>query len=161
MGLFKPKTKPAIKAKMERPGVRFFVSVVCTAGLPVPDNTLSQIYYFDDRIEIDAAGVEYSISMDKITDISIQTSVSTQSHYEGSVGGAVLGAVVAGTLGAAIGGRPKEKKTQSTESYLVISYINQSGNAAYIAFNALYTPKCRDMVTLFQQRNHTSKRVNL
>lgn len=54
MSLFKPKMDPAIKAKAERPGVLVFVSVPCVSGLPVPEKTMAQVYYFEDHLEIDA-----------------------------------------------------------------------------------------------------------
>lgn len=161
MGLFKPKMDPAVKAKAERPGVRVFVSVPCVAGLPVPEKTLAQIYYFDDRVEIDAGGTEYSLTLDRVRQIGIQTSVEQQTQVVSSVGGAVLGAAVAGPLGAAVGGRAKEKQTRSTSSYLVIHYIGKGGAPAYIAFDSLYTPKCTDIVKLFQQRPHQTEKIEL
>ena len=125
MGLFKPKLNPEIRAKAERPGVRVFVSVPSASGLPVPERTLAQVYYFDDRIEIDAGGVEYDLSMDRIQSVSIQTNVDRQTQFVSSAGGALLGAAVAGPIGAAVGGRVKEKQTQQTESYLIIHYIGK------------------------------------
>ena len=161
MGLFKPKLDPTIKGKMERPGVKVFVSVQCVSGLPVPQNTLSQIYYFDDHLEINAGGVEYNLNMERIQDISIQTDVDTQTQYVSSAGGALLGAAIAGPLGAAVAGRTKKEKTQTVNSCLVISYIDKAGCIAYISFNALYTPKCRDIVTLFQKNGKKSTAVDL
>ena len=81
MGLLKPKLDPAIKAKMERPGVRAFVSVDCIAGISGPANPLCQIYYLDDRIEVDTPDTEYSIPMERVRDVSIQ-----QQHGRGVCG---------------------------------------------------------------------------
>lgn len=150
MGLFKPKLRADIAEKANRPGVRVFVSVRCTAGLPVPEDTLCQIYYFDDHVEVVAGGVEYTLRMEKIQSVSIETSGKTQTQFVSSAGGAMLGAAVAGPIGAAFGGRVKEKSKTTITSYLVFSYINKDGDVAYMAFDATHTPKCRDMAQLFQ-----------
>ena len=150
MGLFKPKLRADIAEKANRQGVRVFVSVPCTDGLPVPEGTLCQIYYFDDHIEVVAGGVEYALRMEKIRSVSIETSGKTQTQYVSSAGGAMLGAAVAGPVGAAFGGRVKEKSKTTITSYLVFSYTNKDGEAASMAFDATHTPKCRDMVQVFE-----------
>ena len=161
MGLFKPKLNPEIRAKAEQPGVRVFVSVPSASGLPVPERTLAQVYYFDDHVEIDAGGVEYDLSMDKIQSVSIQTNVDRQTQFVSSAGGALLGAAVAGPIGAVVGGRIKEKQTQQTESYLIIHYIGKDGTAAVLSFFATYTPKCRELAELFQKRPHQHTKIEL
>lgn len=72
MGLFKPKLRADIQEKLNRPGVRAFISVPCVEGLPVPERVLSQIYCFDDRIEIVSNGVEYLLRMEKIQSVTTQ-----------------------------------------------------------------------------------------
>ena len=144
MSLFKPKMDPAIKAKAERPGVLVFVSVPCVSGLPVPEKTMAQVYYFEDHLEIDAGGTEYNLTLEKVQEIAIQTHVEQQTQAVSSVGG-----------------RAKEKKIQSTTSFLVVSYTGKDGAPAYIAFDALYTPKCADIVKLFQKRPRQTGKIEL
>ena len=161
MSLFKPKIDPAVKAKKERPGVRAFVSVPCSSGLPVAEGTLCQIYYFDDCLEIVAAGVEYTLKMEQVQDISIQTQSNVQSQFVSSSGGAILGAAIAGPVGAAVGGRVKEKKTQKRVSYMVITYTDKSGSVANIVFDSLFTPGCWEIESLFRKRASTPKKIEL
>lgn len=113
MSLFKPKMDPAIKAKAERPGVLVFVSVPCVSGLPVPEKTMAQVYYFEDHLEIDAGGTEYNLTLEKVQEIAIQNHVEQQTQAVSSVGGAMLGAAIAGPIGAAIGGRAKERRSKA------------------------------------------------
>ncbi len=153
MGLLKPKLDPAIKAKMERPGVRAFVSVDCIAGISGPANPLCQIYYLDDRIEVDTPDTEYSISMERVRDVSIQREFYEKSKITSSMGGAFVGALIAGPTGAIIGGRPKEKRTVHSASFLVMEYTGADGASAQMVFDATYTPKCKDMATLFRQQH--------
>ena len=143
MGLLKPKLDPAIKAKKERPGVRAFVSVDCIAGILGSSNPLCQIYYLDDRIEVDTPDTEYSISMERVRDVSIQR----------ELGGAFVGALIAGPTGAVIGGRPKVKQTVHSASFLVIEYTGTDGALEQMVFDATYTPKCKDMATIFHQQH--------
>ena len=112
MGLLKPKLDPAIKAKLERPGVQVFAAVPCIAGLSAPVKTLCQLYYLDDRIEVDTPDTEYSISMERVQDVSLQKEFYEKSKVTSSMGGAFVGALIAGPTGAIIGGRPKEKRPQ-------------------------------------------------
>ena len=153
MGLLKPKLDPAIKAKKERPGVRAFVSVDCIAGLSVPAKAFCQIYYLDDRIEVDTPDTEYSISMERVRNISIQREFYEKSKITSSMGGAFVGALIAGPTGAIIGGRPKEKQMVHSASFLVIEYTGADGASAQMVFDATYTPKCKDMATLFRQQD--------
>ena len=152
MGLLKPKLDPAIKAKKERPGVRAFVSVDCIAGLSVPAKAFCQIYYLDDRIEVDTPDTEYSISMERVRNVSIQREFYEKSKITSSMGGAFVGALIAGPTGAIIGGRPKEKQMVHSASFLVIEYTGADGASAQMVFDATYTPKCKDMATLFRQQ---------
>lgn len=163
MGLLKPGLRKDIEEKQNRPGVLAFVSVRCVAGLPVPEDIYAQIYYFEDRVEIVCGGVEYILPAEKIQDISIQTSLDVQRKFVSSIGGAALGAAVAGPVGAAIGGRVKEKKTVRVLSYLVIYYTNQAGESTYLAFDASHTPKCQTIAKLFQDKKTgaTPKQVTL
>lgn len=153
MGLLKPKLDPAIKAKKERPGVRAFVSVDCIAGIPGSANPLCQIYYLDDRIEVDTPDTEYSISMERVRDVSIQREFYEKSKVTSSMGGAFVGALIVGPTGAVIGGRPKVKQTVHSASFLVIEYARTDGELAQMVFDATYTPKCKDMATIFHQQH--------
>lgn len=153
MGLLKPKLDPAIKAKKERPGVRAFVSVDCIAGILGSSNPLCQIYYLDDRIEGDTPDTEYSISMERVRDVSIQREFYKKSKVTSSMGGAFVGALITGPTGAVIGGRPKVKQTVHGASFLVIEYTGTDGALEQMVFDATYTPKCKDMATIFHQQH--------
>lgn len=150
MGLFKPKLRADIQEKLNRPGIRVFIAVDCVAGLPVPEGTISQIYCFDDRIEIVSNGVEYNLRMEKIQSVSIQMNGYAQTQFVSSTGGAILGAAVAGPIGAAIGGRVKEKSKTTIVSCLVFSYFNKDGELTYMAFDVSHTPKAKKVVQHFE-----------
>jgi hypothetical protein len=106
-----------------------------TAGLPVAENTICQVYSYPDRIEINANGTQFNLSKDRITDIATATDVEIQKQYVSSAAGAVGGALLFGAVGALIGGRVKEKRIETVRSYLIFSY-EKDGSISHIAFDA-------------------------
>lgn len=125
----------------------------CIAGISGSANPLCQIYYLDDRIEVDTPDTEYSVPMERVRDVTIQRKFYEKSKVTSSMGGAFVGALIAGPTGAIIGGRPKEKRTVHSASFLVIEYTGADGAPAQMVFDATHTPKCKDMATLFHQQH--------
>lgn len=91
--------------------------------------------------------------MERVRNVSIQREFYEKSKITSSMGGAFVGALIAGPTGAIIGGRPKEKRTVHSASFLVIEYTGADGASAQMVFDATYTPKCKDMATLFRQQH--------
>ncbi|MDE6591208.1 MAG: hypothetical protein K2K53_12875, partial [Oscillospiraceae bacterium] len=118
-------------------------------------------YYLDNCLEIVSAGAEYTLKMEQVQDISIQTKSNVHSQLVSSAGGAVLGAAIAGPVGAAVGGRAKKKEVREIVSHLMISYTKKDGDPAYMAFVSSHTPKCREMESLFRQRTQKPHQIEL
>ncbi|MFA9376226.1 MAG: hypothetical protein ACERKZ_05655 [Lachnotalea sp.] len=156
MGLFKPKLRKDIEEKIKSLSPKIFISVGLTAGLPLPEATLCQVYYCDDRIEIDGNGINFILPFDKIQDISIKTNLEITKNYVSSAGGAVAGAVLFGAVGAVIGGRVKTKTDKNITSYLIITYMDDTNEVKYIGFDVTYTPKGREFVKLYE-----SQKINM
>lgn len=109
-------------------------------GLPIPENTLCEIFSFSDRIDFKAGTIEIKLAKDKIADMCIKTDTEIQQQLVSSVGGAVAGAMLFGTLGAVIGGRAKAKKIKNTTNYLIITYQN-GDELKYIGFDTQNNPR--------------------
>lgn len=72
------------------------------AGLNVPENTNCIIELNNDKFNFVVNGVNFSLPINKITDISIKTDKEIQKQYVSSIGGAVAGAALFGSLGAMV-----------------------------------------------------------
>ncbi|PXV85088.1 hypothetical protein C8E03_11912 [Lachnotalea glycerini] len=161
MGLFKPKLRKDIEEKIKNLSPKSFISVGLTAGLPLPETTTCQLYYCDDRIEIDGNNVNFVLPFNKIQDISIKTSVEIAKNYVSSAGGAVAGAVLFGAVGALIGGRVKTKTEKNLTSYLIFTYIDDNNEVKYIGFDVTYTPKSKEFVTLYENQKDNMQTIIL
>ncbi|WP_144511608.1 hypothetical protein [Bacillus sp. FJAT-22090] len=127
-----------------------------TIGLPLPENTLCDVYYGEDKIVISGGGSTFNLSLSKVNDITITTDVEIQKAYVSSAGGAVAGGLVFGPLGALVGGRAKQKKINQVTNFLVITYMKDE-EPSYISFDTTNNFKAFKIVSLFQQQPKTNQ----
>lgn len=107
-------------------------------GLSVPENSFCQIYSYRDKYDFVVNGATFSLSKDKITDISLKNNTEIQKQCVSSIGGAIGGAVLLGPLGAMIGGRTKTKELKTTTNCLIFTYKKENA-LDFIAFDATNT----------------------
>lgn len=131
-------------------------SFLHTVGLPIAENTDCNLYLCDDKIVIDGNNMTFTLSKEKLIDVTVKSDVEIQKSYVSSSGGAVAGGLLFGVVGALIGGRVKEKKTRDVKSYLIFTY-EKDGNPESIAFNVTYNLKQWAFVKDFEK---TSKKIN-
>ena len=111
-------------------------TVLCEhiAGLPLAENTACEIIFGNMDITVKGSGNIFKLDYSKVTDITIKTDRDITKQYVSSVGGAVAGGLLFGPVGAIIGGRAKQKKIETVNKYLIITYL-KDGEAAYIGFD--------------------------
>lgn len=124
------------KAKTEylQNNTDYNVKLKHVAGLPIPENTVCDVHLTNDKIDIHANNMEFSLDRDKVEDISVKTDEEIQKQYVSSSGGAVGGAMMFGAVGALIGGRAKQKTTKTTTTYLIITYTSND-EVKYVGFD--------------------------
>lgn len=105
-------------------------------GLPLAQGTPCAANIEDGILEVKGGGTTFRLGLNKITDATVKTETEIQKAYVSSIGGAVAGAVVFGALGAMIGGRAKEKESKVEKFFLIITYLKEDGDIAYISFQA-------------------------
>lgn len=132
-------TRARIKEKnnlkqMKKEGMTYHISAYLTDGLPLPENTICQIYSFPDRYEIHGSGTIFNLDKDKVCDVTMKTDVDIERDYVSSAGGAISGAMKYGPLGARIDGRIREIKHKTVTTYLIITYSNDD-IIEYIGFD--------------------------
>lgn len=156
----KKKNKQKIQELKEQ-GANNISTFMLVSGLPLPENTLCRLISWDNRIEIEANGTKFNLDKSKINDVCIKTDVEFKSQYVSSAGGAVAGAMLFGSVGAAIGGRVKEKKTQEVHTYLIFTY-EKNDTIDYIGFDATYSLKrANNFVNEFKEEKQNNKVIEL
>lgn len=148
----KKKEKGARQQKMDDKQACASGSFSHVAGLPIAENTICELFYCPEKIEINANGTAFNLDLSKLTDISMKTDTEIQQHYVSSAGGAVGGALLFGPVGAMIGGRAQEKQTKETHTYLFLTYTKDD-SVDYIAFDVTQQPfQAQHFVKEFQKR---------
>lgn len=102
------------------------------SGLPVPENTLCQAFFGQNINIVIPDGPTFTIPVEKLVSVAESSDVDIQRQNVSSVGGAIAGAMVAGPIGAAIGGRTKEKVTRTIKPYIVITYNSDGIKTIYL-----------------------------
>lgn len=125
-------------------------------GLPMPENTNCTIQTYPDHIEFHGGNMDINLSRSKIVNMAVLSDVEIQHQAVSSVGGAALGYAALGPLGAAIGGRVKNRTVRTATPYLVITYRNGEelkniGFEAAVAFS-----EAHKMVDEFKKFNHNA-----
>lgn len=103
-------------------------------GLNLPEGTTCTTKCYDDKIDFSANGQDFSLSTDKLIDVSVMTTREIQQQYVSSIGGAVAGAVLLGPLGAILGGAAQKKNIRRNQKYLTFTYLSGE-ETKYIVFD--------------------------
>lgn len=128
------KTKNEERQKhMEALGASLVIQADHMAGLPLGQGAKCDIYLCEEKVVFQKDANTFNLYFDKVLDVTTKTDVEIQKQYVSSVGGAVGGAVLFGPLGAIVGGRAKEKKSKTENTYLIYTY-EKDGNVDYISF---------------------------
>ena len=130
----KRKLKKIMKKTSKTCQATIFAAFHHLAGLPIPEDTICQVYSTPRGIEIVAKGQQFNLAKDKIIDITIKTDTEIQKQVVSSAGGAIGGAMLFGAVGALIGGRPKTKTTRKISNYLILTY-QKDATSDYIGFD--------------------------
>ena len=129
-----------------------YVTLKHTVGLPLPENTLCNIFYSNDKLVIEGGGNTFNLSLEKVIDITLKTDVEIQKSFVSSAGGAVAGGLLFGPLGALVGGRTKQKQSREVINYFIVTYDKSgSDNPEYIAFDATGNLKVTKIVALYNK----------
>ena len=136
------------------------VTIKHIIGLPIPENIFCTLSYKNDGIEFKSGNTSFNLSNSKITDMRISTETEIQKQYVSSAGGAVGGALLFGPLGAIVGGRAKEKKSEQVKSYFIITYIDNE-EVKYISFDCTLCFEIHKFIKEFNSREHATIEVTL
>lgn len=103
-------------------------------GLNLPESAGCMLTCGIENIKITCGKNIITLPVEKITSVSLINTKDVIHQASSSVGGAIMGGAIAGVVGAAIGGRSKDKKITVTENLLAIMY-NSNGETKHIYFS--------------------------
>lgn len=146
------------KARQQLLGADLCIKVKHMTGLTLAEGAEVFVYRCPDKIIFERNQDTFELSSDKIKDILIKTDVEIQKSYVSSVGGTVGGYVLFGALGAMIGGRAKEKKSEVEEKYLIFSY-EKDGETDYISFEVTNEPRANLFNNEYFRLNENERRI--
>lgn len=146
------KNKKNLSKLKDQKNASLFITLSHFYGLPIAENTLTQIFSCPNEYEFLANGNTFKLNKSKITDVTITNDVEIQKNNVSSIGGAIGGAILFGPIGAMIGGRSKEKTSKIVNSYLIFTFLDNN-EIKYIAFNCTNDFKAQKIVKEFKQSN--------
>jgi len=135
--LLKTKSKGRIKfeAERERLGIIESTSAHHLEGLPVSEKTNCQFTLHDDRLAIVGGGVNFNLSIQQITAIEVKTDVEIANVVHSSAAKGIAGGLLFGPIGLVVGSRATNKEKRTLHYYLIINYINSTGELAAMLFS--------------------------
>jgi len=109
-------------------------------GLPIAEKTYCQLNLHDDWLVIDGGGVNFSLAIHQITAIEVKTDVEIANIVHSSAAKGIVGGLLFGSIGLVVGSRATNKEKRTLHYYLIINYINSSGEIAAMLFADDATP---------------------
>nr|DAM16849.1 MAG TPA: hypothetical protein [Caudoviricetes sp.] len=109
-------------------------------GLDLAAGSICSAVCSPESISFSASGQTFTLSPEKLIDVSVMTPQEIQTQYVSSVGGAIAGGIFLGPIGAALGGSAQKKKTKIVRQYLIFAYQTDS-EVKYIVFDVTSAPQ--------------------
>lgn len=109
-------------------------------GLDLAAGSICSAMCSPESISFSASGQTFTLSPEKLIDVSVMTPQDIQTQYVSSVGGAIAGGILLGPIGAALGGSAQKKKTKIVRQYLIFAY-QADPEVKYIVFDVTSAPQ--------------------
>lgn len=124
--------------KVKRETVKCKLQLV--GGLDLAAGSICSAVCSPESISFSASGQTFTLSPEKLIDVSVMTPQEIQTQYVSSVGGAIAGGILLGPIGAALGGSAQKKKTKIVRQYLIFAY-QADPEVKYIVFDVTSAPQ--------------------
>lgn len=131
-------------------------------GLDLAAGSICSAVCSPESISFSASGQTFTLSPEKLIDVSVMTPQEIQTQYVSSVGGAIAGGILLGPIGAALGGSAQKKKTKIIRQYLIFAY-QADAEVKYIVFDVTSAPQNGKKISKIYAylKKNENKRVSL
>lgn len=131
------------------------------SGLEIPDNIDCTLTLSDSGLTINVPSIkkEFTLSLDRIENISVYHEVEIEKHLKSSAAKGVIGAMAFGVTGAIIGSRPKEKNTRKVHFFLTIDYPDNQ--LVFHSEDGFSSGKMVDYFTKLKPQSAETKNITL
>ena len=115
----------------------FDLSAPCLGGLGLPAETLCRVVFLTDGLMLGAAGQQYTLPLERLTEVRVMTRTEAQEQYVDNRDAIAADVMVFGPSGAYYS-PPVVKKTEwKKRKYLAVAYVDRdSGEPAFLLFDA-------------------------
>ncbi len=155
------KAKKVINSFKKRPGVMDCAVLRHAYGLDFADDAECIVCLCNTGFVFARQEKEIFLSFAKVADVSLKTDLEIQRSYTSSAGGAVAGALLLGPLGAAVGGRTKQKVNRSVKYYLIFTYNKDDGSTGFISFKTPSVGFANRCINVFNSIPRERQIINL
>ena len=138
------------RQKLDDKGLSLSMGLIHLQGLDLGEGTNVSFSAAKNIINIKSGQIKYTIDVDQITSVSMQSISNTLADDKFSIKKAVVGTVLFGDVGGAVGGF--SGKGNPDHKSMIINYISDSGNSNNLVFMPSY-PDAKNKMSVKMANN--------
>jgi hypothetical protein len=109
-------------------------------GLPISEKTICVLSLTPDKLLIEGGGTDFNIGNSQIRAVEVKTDTEIANIVHSSAAKGIAGGLLFGPIGLIVGSRAKSKEKRTNTYYLIINYMNSSGEMAALMFDGGPSP---------------------
>jgi len=134
--LFNPRKKKENKKELREtgPDILARISAHHVEGLPLSEKTFCELVMTPDKLSITGGGTAFSIMIPQLRAAEIKTDTEVANIVNSSAAKGIAGGLLFGPIGLVVGSRAMSKEKRSYTHYLILNYVNSTGEIAAVMF---------------------------
>ncbi len=111
------------------------ISVHHVEGLPISEKTSCELALTSNNLSIIGGGTNFNIAAYQLKAVELKTDKEIANIVHSSAVKGIAGGLLFGPIGLVVGARATNKEKKTYKHYLILNYINSTGELAAIMFN--------------------------
>ncbi len=111
------------------------ISVHHVEGLPISEKTSCKLVLTSNNLSIIGGGTNFNIAISQLKAAELKTDKEIANIVHSSAVKGIAGGLLFGPIGLVVGARATSKEKKTYKHYLILNYINSTGELAAIMFN--------------------------